>query len=223
MAVASQAEKNRPRAGRPTREQSATRHDELLDTALDMFLDAGFAQTTMEAVAAAVGMTKRTIYARYADKAALFKATVQRAITRSLIPHERYDALDTGDLETTLVAFARMRIADVQSPAGMKLQRIVNSESFRFPEIFTWYFEQGAAPALGFLTELLGREDSAGAICVGEPAVAASLFMSMAVGGPVRSIVAGHQLEQHSIDQRIGYAVRLFLDGARPRRDDDGG
>src|ERR1700733_10039359 len=76
------------RAGRPTRDQAAARQLELLDTALDMFLDKGFEQTTMEAVAAAVGMTKRTIYARYDDKAALFLATVQRAIGRSIVPGE---------------------------------------------------------------------------------------------------------------------------------------
>ena len=54
----------RPRAGRPTREQAEARHAELLDRALDHFLDKGFEQATIEAIAADVGMTKRTVYAR---------------------------------------------------------------------------------------------------------------------------------------------------------------
>jgi TetR/AcrR family transcriptional regulator, mexJK operon transcriptional repressor len=182
-----------------------------------MFLNRGFELTTMEGVAAAVGMTKRTIYARYEDKATLFKATVRRAIDRASVPRESFDALDTGDLETTLIAFARMRIAHFQGNAGMKLQRIINTESFRFPEIFTWYYEQGAGPAIGFLTDLLRRHESAGAVCVGDPIMAANAFMSLVIGGPVRIIGSGNVISEDEIDSRILFSVRLFLDGATPR------
>ena len=47
--------------------------------------------------------------------------------------------------------------------------------------------------------------------------------MSMVVGGPVRIIVSGNTLSPEEIDDRITYAVRLFLNGVRPRpttRDD---
>lgn len=207
----------KPRAGRPTREQADSRHTALLDTALDMFLEKGFVQTTMEGVAAAVGMTKRTIYARYVDKAALFKATVQRAIERTIVSADTLNALDSGDLEETLTAFARMRVAQVMTPAGLRLQRIINTESYRFPEIFTMSYEQGAGPVIGFLTDLLRRYDSAGAVCVARPDMAANVFMSMVVGGPVRLIVSGNPLSQEEINERIAFSVRLFLDGTRPR------
>jgi AcrR family transcriptional regulator len=207
------------RAGRPTRDQAAARQLELLDTALDMFLDKGFEQTTMEGVAAAVGMTKRTIYARYDDKAALFLATVQRAIERSIVPEEELRALDTGDLSETLIAIARMRVAFVTTPAGLKLQRIINTESYRFPAIFTLSYDQSARPVVEFLADLLRRHDSAGAVGIDRPEMAARLFMSMVVGGPVRIIVSGNTLSPEEIDDRITYAVRLFLNGVRPRPD----
>lgn len=54
--------------GRPTREQADQRHEQLLDSAQAVFLDKGFEQTTMENIAALVGMTKRTVHARHADK-----------------------------------------------------------------------------------------------------------------------------------------------------------
>jgi TetR/AcrR family transcriptional regulator, mexJK operon transcriptional repressor len=41
--------------------------------------------------------------------------------------------------------------------------------------------------------------------------------MSMVVSGPVRIIVAGGAVSDTEIDERIAYAVRLFLNGARPR------
>ena len=43
----------RARAGRPTREQAEARHEELLEVALDQFLDKGYEPATIEAIASA--------------------------------------------------------------------------------------------------------------------------------------------------------------------------
>lgn len=207
----------RPKAGRPTRDQARQRHDELLDHALDLFLDKGFEQATIEAIAAAVGMTKRTVYARYKDKAALFLATVQRAIERMVVPEAVLQALESHDLEEMLVSIARLRVAQVTTPAGLKLQRIINTESYRFPEIFMMSYEQGARPVIQFLARRLLRETMAGSLSVANADMAANVFISMVVSGPVRLLVAGQRLTQKQIDERQQFAVRLFLDGVRPR------
>ena len=207
----------RAKAGRPTREQAEARHGELLDVALDHFLDRGFESATIEAIAGAVGMTKRTVYGLYADKPALFRAAVHRAIERYSISEERIAATDCGDLERTLRNIARLRIDLVSTEQGLKLQRIINTESYRFPEIFNEVYELGALPTIRFLAQLLKRESAAGRLAIAEPAKAANVFMSMVVSGPVRIIVSGNPLPQAEIDERIAFAVRLFLNGARPR------
>jgi len=216
----------RPGAGRPTREQALQRHDQLLDSALDLFLDKGFEQATIEAIAASVGMTKRTVYARYADKAALFRATVQRAIERLIVPADALLSVECAEFEATLAAIAWLRVGQVMTPTGLKLQRIINTESYRFPEIFTMAFEQGARPVIEFLAGLLRRETAAGRLSVADPSRAATVFMSMVVSGPVRIIVSGHRLTRDEIEERMQFAIRLFLDGARvrrERREPDGG
>ena len=91
-----------PGAGRPTRAQAEQRHEQLLDHALEIFLDRGYDSATIEAIAASVRMTKRTVYARYPDKAALFRAAVQRAVDRWVIPVGDLSAVETDDLEGTL-------------------------------------------------------------------------------------------------------------------------
>ena len=96
----------RARAGRPTREQAQARHIELLDIALDHFLEKGFEQATIEAIASDVGMTKRTVYSRYPEKALLFLAAVQRAIERQIVSLETLRDMETGDLEETLTIMA---------------------------------------------------------------------------------------------------------------------
>lgn len=206
----------RPRAGRPTREQAEARHALLLDRALDHFLDKGFEQATIEAIAADVGMTKRTVYARHNDKAALFRAAVHRAIDHYAVSPERITATVCDDLEQTLINIAMLRIDAVSTSTGVKLQRIVNTESYRFPDIFIAAYES-ALPTIRFLAELLERETKAGNLAIEHPMHAANVFMSMVVGGPARFIVSGIPLSENEIDKRVAFAVQLFLDGARKR------
>ena len=209
--------KSSSRAGRPTKAQAEARDAELLACALDHFLDKGFEPATIEAIAQSVNMTKRTVYARYSDKTALFRAAVHWGLERLAVPTDEIQAAETVDLEQTLVNIARLRVDRAMTPDGMKLQRIVNTESYRFPDIFTLSYELGALPVIRFLAALLARETEASRLAIAEPELAANVFMSMVVGGPVRIIVSGNPLTQAEIDKRIRFAVRLFLDGARPR------
>lgn len=205
------------RSGRPTREQAEARTAALLDRALDHFLERGFEQATIEAIAADVSMTKRTIYARYPDKKALFMAAVARGIARLAPSPESIALTRSADLEQTLVNIAKLRIHLVSTPEGLKLQRIINTESYRFPEIFTRYYDVAALPTVTFLAELLRAEAEAGHLAIDEPTLAANTFMSMVVGGPVRFAVTGNPLSADDVEVRVTFGVRLFLQGARPR------
>jgi TetR/AcrR family transcriptional repressor of mexJK operon len=204
-------------AGRPTREQAEARHSELLDAALDLFLQHGFEVATIEMIASRVNMTKRTVYGLYADKASLFLAAVQRAIERQVVSPEVLASFDQGDVEQTLEAVAHLRIRQVMTPNGLRLQRIINTESYRFPQIFVANFEQSAKPVMQFIAAVLSRAIDAGEIAHTDADFAASAFMSMVVGGQVRAIVSGYAPGSDDLDNKVRFTVRLLLDGLRPR------
>lgn len=208
---------HRPRVGRPTAEQARARHEALLEAALDQFLEKGFELATIDTIAASVRMTKRTVYARYPDKAALFHAAVGLAIRRFTVPQASIEATDSGNIEQSLVALAWLRVDQVLSPNGLKLQRILNAESYRFPQLPLDSFEQSGRPTARFLARLFERENAAGRLALTDPEKAAELFLGMVVGGPVRAIVLGQAPERAELDERIRFGVRLFLDGARAR------
>jgi AcrR family transcriptional regulator len=215
---AKSANTKRPRLGRPTRAQAERRQEELLDVAADLFLEMGYQRATLELIADSIGMTKRTIYSRYDDKEALFKATVQHAIVR-MVKSQADDlkAIRTNELSSALAATARMRLRQIMSPEGLRLQRIINAESTRLPEIFAMGYQQVTKPVVGFLAELLQRHAASGDITVEQPELAATIFLSMAAGAPARVIVSGNRIDEAGIEDRIAYCVRLFLDGLRPR------
>jgi TetR/AcrR family transcriptional repressor of mexJK operon len=64
---------------------------------------------------------------------------------------------------------------------------------------------------------LLRRHMRAGTVSVAKPEIAATAFLSMVVGGPLRAVVWGKAIEPAALEERIRFCVRLFLDGARPR------
>jgi AcrR family transcriptional regulator len=206
----------RNRAGRPPREQAEQRRGEVLDCALEVFLERGYEQATVDLIAARAGASKRTLYAHYEDKTALFKAAVTRAIERYAAEAEKLFFVE-GDLEQTLTSLARMRLAHVISPVGQRLQRILNAEANRFPEIFNQAYEQGTKPLIDFLAEVLRRHTASGELDIDHPERASRVFLSMVVGGPARQIGAGTKLSQDELDERVRFSVRLFLRGALAR------
>jgi TetR/AcrR family transcriptional repressor of mexJK operon len=204
--------------GRPTRETALRRQEELLERALEMFALGGFELTTIDAIATSLNMTKRTIYARYKDKGALFEAAVKRAIDRWYIPVEVLRQADTGDLATTLIAIARIRVSNNLSPEGQRLQRIVTSEAYRFPEINERY-EAVTQAVLAYVVELLEkyRQQEPG-VWFDEPELAASALLTI-VNKPARTkLLFARPSSPEAIDHHIEKSVQLFLDGVRPRR-----
>jgi len=211
------ARRERVQPGRPTRETAQLRHELLLERALELFCEHGFEMTTIETIAVSLNMTKRTIYARYPDKAALFEAAVKRAIDRWFVPVEILRRADTGDLAGSLTAIARIRLANNLSRSGIRLQRVVSSEAYRFPEIHRMY-EAVSFETMDYLKELFAKYRSE---CDGkwfdDTDLAASAFLTI-MNTPVRrAMLRGQQSTGKEIDDFITKAVRLFLDGMRPR------
>lgn len=205
-------------AGRPTQEQSLQRQQALLEKALDMFLRKGYTQTTLDDIAAAMRMTKRTIYNAYGGKEALFKAAVGRAIEKNRTPLEEVRALESDNLESTLKDVAKLRLEKLLSPDGVRLQRIVNAESYRFPELIQMVYRDSTGPTIEFLTQLLSKHAANGEIAVDQPEACAGIFLNMAVGTPARASLAG-MLPHSSMSQQqhINYCVHLFLHGVVKR------
>lgn len=194
--------------GRPTRARSEQRNQELLDRALDLFLERGFEGTTIEAIVESLGMARRTVYERYGDKITLFKAALQRAIDDWTVPIERLRAAETADFQATLLTVAQLMVQNIRTPSGMRLARIANAEVFHMPEIAAYLWERTAQVALGYLTDLFRRRLSA------ETAEdCAFAFLMLVVEGSYQSRV-WHHVTDAELDRQLAFRIALFLNGA---------
>jgi TetR/AcrR family transcriptional regulator, mexJK operon transcriptional repressor len=197
--------------GRPT-----LTNEELLDKALDLFLERGFERTTIDAITASAGMAKRTVYLRYSDKTALFKAALQRAIEDWIVPVERLRAVESDDVEGTLLRVGQILLENLMGPAGLRLLRITNAESARMPEIGAYTHQNGTAPTIAYLADLIQRRIPHRSE-IADSQEAAFAFLYLVACGPATMAAWGVVLDSAAIDRHTQYCVRLFLYGLLPR------
>lgn len=69
-----------------------------------------------------------------------------------------------------------------------------------------------------FLASILAEATAIGALAIDDPEMAANVFMSMVVSGPVRILLSGNPLPDETVQERVAFAVHLFLEGAKPRQ-----
>jgi TetR/AcrR family transcriptional regulator, mexJK operon transcriptional repressor len=204
-------ERSQRKPGRPTLSNA-----QLLDTALELFLENGFERTSIDAIADTAGMAKRTLYARYADKTVLFKAALTRAIENWIVPVRRLEALECGDLEKMLLQIARALLTNVLSPAGLRLLRLSNAVSVSMPDIAAHNTRMGTAPTLAYLAGLFRRRLLPADAPPAEADEAALAFLHLVVGGPASTAAWGVVMDDEAIERHTRYCVRLFLHGALP-------
>jgi AcrR family transcriptional regulator len=195
------------RRGRPSEADAAALEGAILRAAMRLFLDAGYGATTMEAVAAAAGVTKRTLYGRYPQKAALFAAAVGALIAAWRTPFDAALAAEAG-LAETLERAGVLMLRAALAPEALALYRLIVAESARFAEIGPGLATAGSNTGIERIALLLTKHG------VAEPVWAAEQFQRMVIGGPqVRALGLGVPLSEAELGVWVSATVQLFLAG----------
>jgi AcrR family transcriptional regulator len=129
------------------RRRKQARPGELLDAALALFVEKGFAATRSEEVAARAGVSKGTLYLYYPSKEELFKAAVRQNMS-SLIAEgiELADAYE-GSTSELLVTLMNIWWEKIGSTPAAGIHKIVLAEVGNFPELAQFYVDEVIEPA----------------------------------------------------------------------------
>jgi AcrR family transcriptional regulator len=198
--------------GRPTAEAAAQLETAILDAAIAAFLADGYAATSIEAIAKSCGVAKRTIYARWTGKPALFKAVLERLIARWL--SDTSDWNEAATLQAALDQAASRILAVALTPEAIALNRLLIAESARFPELPMLMHQAGAGEGTARIDALLRRAVSAGTIPPQDTLFAAEQFFHILLAGPQRRAMGlGRPLDEMQTRVWQNQAVALFLHG----------
>src|SRR5437016_2733375 len=107
-------------------ERSKRKRADILAAAREVFTNEGYMGTSMDAVAAQAGASKRTVYQYFADKEELFAATVLDTVDRGYeFFKPRILALaETDDVRNGIREHARATIAGLTDPELLKMRRL---------------------------------------------------------------------------------------------------
>ncbi|WP_173009832.1 TetR/AcrR family transcriptional regulator [Mycolicibacterium sp. P9-64] len=129
-----------PKAALMARKRAA-----IVEAALSAFLDAGYAEASVNHIAAAAGVSIKTLYRHFESKDELFAAVMHAACG---------DASDGSGDETTVPAWYDAPPAEALPQAGaeylrnvlsadqLALYRVVTRDAHRFPELAKRYHEE---------------------------------------------------------------------------------
>ena len=133
--------------GPPRQRRKETRPQELLEAALELFVEKGFAATRIEEVALQAGVSKGTLYLYYPSKQDLFKAVVRHNVV-SLIAQgrERVEQYEGSSAEL-LVCLLQTWWERVGNTRAAGIHKIVLSEVRNFPELAQFYNDEVIVPA----------------------------------------------------------------------------
>jgi AcrR family transcriptional regulator len=125
--------------GRPSRQTEVDIDNAITQTALRLFLDAGYGATSMKRIAQQAGVSPSTLYARFADKEMLFQAVVEFEVTSLKASHPvRRPKLGASLLDIVESSAANMMSAMERQNVDA-FGRLLANEAGRFPQLARIY------------------------------------------------------------------------------------
>jgi AcrR family transcriptional regulator len=168
-----------PKAPTTKRERrKEARPGELLNAALSLFVEKGFAATRSEEIAARAGVSKGTLFLYFPSKVELFKAVIQENIVK-LFPswQEELRTFEGTHAEMLRHAMQGWWQHVGETPAS-GIVKLVLSEAQNFPEVAIFYQEEVVNPGTQMLQNILDR------------GVASGEFRAMDTSKTVLSVIA---------------------------------
>ncbi len=133
------------------------RPGELLDAALDLFVEKGFAATRSEEVAARAGVSKGTLFLYFPSKEELFKAVVRENMVR----HQTEGAEEIARFEGPTAALLQYLMLEWWRRYGATkasgISKLVMSEASNFPDLARFFQEEVVTPGHAMIRSVLQR------------------------------------------------------------------
>ncbi len=184
----------------------------ILLAAAKLFLEHGYEPVSMDAIAAAADVSKRTVYSYFDSKTALF-SSILLAHCNSMGGIALPDHFAGHDPRKVLTEFGRVFLKMITSPRAVAMQRVIFREVDRLPEVGRIFFQNGPQRHITKLAEYLKQADAEGKLKVGDPIGAAFLFMSIVKAPFHLQQLCGltHDVPSAAIERSVKDSVTFFL------------
>jgi TetR/AcrR family transcriptional repressor of mexJK operon len=201
----------------PGRPKDLVKRQAVLDAAKTLFLTKGYANTSMDAVAAQAGVSKLTVYSHFNDKETLFSAAVVAKCEEQL-PSLFFELPEGVAVQTVLLNIARGFHQLINSDESVNLHRLIMALGSQDPKLSLIFFEAGPQRMLHGMERLLARIDEIGVLSIDKPRNAAEHFFCLLKGAANFRLLygCGEPLTGDAAESHVQEVVGLFMRAYRP-------
>jgi TetR/AcrR family transcriptional repressor of mexJK operon len=215
MAIEKKQIEQKKRVGVQTSGEVISKRDQILAVAGQLFMTVGFHSLSMDKLAAAVPVSKPTLYAHFADKDALFAAVVEAKCQKALSVLSADMAQSDLDPVVVLKRFATNFVEMIYREESIQFHRVMTAEASRLPAMTRLFYESGPAKIRQLLVSYLKAMHKISHYEVTNPLLSADMFIGMIKGARHMRCVLGLDILPNAKEKRamIAHAVALFLHG----------
>ena len=186
----------------------------VLNAAASVFLTHGFSAATTDMIQREAGVSKKTLYACFPSKEAMFMAVIERQCATMAATIKSIEPAP-DNIEKTLTDIGRAYLDIALSDIGVALFRVVIAETPRFPQAGRYFYLAGLKVAIAMVADRLSEASRAGSIDIHDlgAEAAASLFISMVrTEGQVEGLLHPEfRPSAEQLDRWVRIAVDTFL------------
>jgi AcrR family transcriptional regulator len=195
------------------------KHQAMAAAALMLFARDGYERTSVDAIAAEAGVSKRTVYSHYGDKENLFLSVLNdtygamRDRVRDIVDR---NLRDVDDVESALSACIHEIVGSItRAPERGSLVRLVMSEAPHFPALLEMWHNRGIVP---IIAEPLAKLAASGVLQASDPAQAAEHLSALTFGQVNnKSMMGAIPLSDAESDRIISSGIDVFMRAYAPR------
>ena len=206
------------RCGRPTPEDTEQLDQSLLEVAAGLFVEHGYAGTSVDQIARKASASKQTLYRRYASKEDLFKAVITNLT--ACVVHTMKETPLKNPLEELKHVMCLLLDLTLQ-PMALGTYRILIADAYRYPTLMEYATPTIGEPIDSSILRLLKAAEAAGQIRQGlADATTANLLSGLITGTPLEQALFGKTpfttaQERHDFFER-GWAMFIRAVGTAP-------
>jgi AcrR family transcriptional regulator len=157
-------------AGGPKfRRRKADRPAEIVEAALAVFAEKGFAAAKLDEIAARAGVSKGAVYLYFETKEDIFRAVVDQALAPNITAVKAMIAAHPGPLADLLRGIAAHLGHVIETTAIGGVLKMVVGEARNFPEIARVWHDDLVVHALAAMTGAIAAAQARGEVKPGDP------------------------------------------------------
>ena len=195
------------------RSKNEVKRQQILNAAITLFIEHGFAATSMELIAKNADVSKQTVYSHFGNKDDLFSASVESKCESLKILD--LSLHDLSEPHKVLFQLAKNFTDFLTSKEACAVHKICVFESSAYPQVSDIFYQSGPLRVTKQVTLLMEKLNQQNVLSMDNPKHAALQFLSMIKGEQWMQVEFNTQerISTEEVDEYLRSCVEFFIRG----------